>query len=110
MHTHPNLERKERLHLCRYFISFHLLFLIDLIKSYSSFLLNLKYGDTWVLNCQERKMVDSSRVWAKGGDGGNGCWSVHRSRTDWRGKPDGICLIYKNADHLSIIYDKNFIK
>ncbi|KAH0456290.1 hypothetical protein IEQ34_014197 [Dendrobium chrysotoxum] len=38
---------------------------------------------------QERRMVDRFRVWAKGGDGGNGCWSYRRSRTDRHGTPDG---------------------
>ncbi|KAH7672744.1 P-loop containing nucleoside triphosphate hydrolase protein [Dioscorea alata] len=38
---------------------------------------------------QERKMRDKFRLWAKGGEGGNGCWSLRRSRTDRRGKPDG---------------------
>lgn len=34
-------------------------------------------------------MRDKFRLWAKGGEGGNGCWSLRRSRTDRRGKPDG---------------------
>lgn len=38
---------------------------------------------------QERKMIDRFRLWAKGGDGGNGCTSFRRSRHDRRGKPDG---------------------
>ncbi|XP_077233840.1 GTP-binding protein Obg/CgtA [Tasmannia lanceolata] len=38
---------------------------------------------------QERKMVDRFKLWAKGGDGGNGCCSLRRSRQDRRGKPDG---------------------
>ncbi|KAI0499617.1 hypothetical protein KFK09_017823 [Dendrobium nobile] len=38
---------------------------------------------------QERRMVDRFRLWAKGGDGGNGCWSYRRSRTDRHGAPDG---------------------
>lgn len=38
---------------------------------------------------QERRMVDRFRVWAKGGEGGNGCWSYRRSRTDRHDKPDG---------------------
>ncbi|XP_059626619.1 probable GTP-binding protein OBGM, mitochondrial [Cornus florida] len=38
---------------------------------------------------QERKMVDRFRLWAKGGDGGNGCTSFRRSRHERRGKPDG---------------------
>ncbi|KAA8543882.1 hypothetical protein F0562_021941 [Nyssa sinensis] len=38
---------------------------------------------------QERKMIDRFRLWAKGGDGGNGCSSFHRSRHDRRGIPDG---------------------
>ncbi|KAJ3686047.1 hypothetical protein LUZ61_015211 [Rhynchospora tenuis] len=38
---------------------------------------------------QERRMVDRFRMWAKGGEGGNGCCSFRRTRTDRRGKPDG---------------------
>ncbi|KAF9595408.1 hypothetical protein IFM89_000326 [Coptis chinensis] len=38
---------------------------------------------------QERKMVDKIRLKVKGGDGGSGCASFHRSRHDRRGKPDG---------------------
>ncbi|KAL3507508.1 hypothetical protein ACH5RR_032890 [Cinchona calisaya] len=38
---------------------------------------------------QERKMIDRFRLWAKGGDGGNGCTSFRRSRHDRCGKPDG---------------------
>ncbi|XP_043698476.1 probable GTP-binding protein OBGM, mitochondrial isoform X2 [Telopea speciosissima] len=38
---------------------------------------------------QERRMIDKFRLWAKGGHGGNGCSSFHRSRCDRRGKPDG---------------------
>ncbi|KAJ0983996.1 hypothetical protein J5N97_002352 [Dioscorea zingiberensis] len=38
---------------------------------------------------QERRMRDKFRLWAKGGEGGNGCWSLRRSRSDRRGRPDG---------------------
>ncbi|XP_040992542.1 probable GTP-binding protein OBGM, mitochondrial [Juglans microcarpa x Juglans regia] len=38
---------------------------------------------------QERKMIDRFRLNAKGGDGGNGCSSFHRSRQVRRGRPDG---------------------
>lgn len=34
-------------------------------------------------------MIDQFRLWAKGGDGGNGCCSFRRSRHDHRGRPDG---------------------
>lgn len=34
-------------------------------------------------------MRDRFRLWAKGGEGGNGCCSFRRSRTDRHGKPDG---------------------
>jgi GTPase involved in cell partitioning and DNA repair len=34
-------------------------------------------------------MVDSFRLRAKGGDGGDGCVSIRRSRADRQGKPDG---------------------
>lgn len=39
---------------------------------------------------QERRMIDRFRIWAKGGDGGNGCTSIRRSRHDRRGRPDGM--------------------
>lgn len=35
-------------------------------------------------------MIDRFRIWAKGGDGGNGCNSIRRSRHDRRGRPDGM--------------------
>ncbi|XP_010926742.1 probable GTP-binding protein OBGM, mitochondrial [Elaeis guineensis] len=38
---------------------------------------------------QERRMVDRFRLWAKGGEGGNGCCSFRRTRTDQHRKPDG---------------------
>ncbi|MCL7029950.1 hypothetical protein MKW94_029288 [Papaver nudicaule] len=38
---------------------------------------------------QERNMIDRFRLWAKGGDGGNGCCSVRRSRSERQGTPDG---------------------
>jgi GTPase involved in cell partitioning and DNA repair len=34
-------------------------------------------------------MVDRFRLRAKGGDGGDGCVSIRRSRADRQGKPDG---------------------
>ncbi|OVA05913.1 GTP binding domain [Macleaya cordata] len=44
---------------------------------------------TKIAPLQERKMIDRFRLWAKGGDGGNGCCSFRRSRHERRGKPDG---------------------
>ena len=38
---------------------------------------------------KERRMIDQFKLYAKGGDGGSGCSSVHRSLKDRRGKPDG---------------------
>ncbi|MCL7035609.1 hypothetical protein MKW94_004458 [Papaver nudicaule] len=38
---------------------------------------------------QDRNMIDRFRLWAKGGDGGNGCCSVRRSRSERQGTPDG---------------------
>ncbi|KAI3811586.1 hypothetical protein L1987_21312 [Smallanthus sonchifolius] len=38
---------------------------------------------------QERRMIDRRRLCAKGGDGGNGCFSFHRSRHMRHGRPDG---------------------
>ncbi|KAK4606464.1 hypothetical protein RGQ29_000621 [Quercus rubra] len=34
-------------------------------------------------------MIDRFRLYAKGGDGGNGCSSLRRGRQDRRGRPDG---------------------
>ncbi|XP_015874098.3 probable GTP-binding protein OBGM, mitochondrial isoform X1 [Ziziphus jujuba] len=39
---------------------------------------------------QERRMIDRFKLYAKGGDGGNGCSSFRRSRHDRRGVPDGV--------------------
>lgn len=39
-------------------------------------------------------MIDRFRLNAKGGDGGNGCSSFHRSRQVRRGRPDGGLIIY----------------
>jgi hypothetical protein len=38
---------------------------------------------------QARGMVDKFRMRAKGGDGGNGCVSLRRSKSDRQGRPDG---------------------
>lgn len=38
---------------------------------------------------QARGMVDKFRMRAKGGDGGNGCVSLRRSRSNRQGRPDG---------------------
>jgi hypothetical protein len=38
---------------------------------------------------QARGMVDKFRMRAKGGDGGNGCVSLRRSRSSRLGMPDG---------------------
>ncbi|XBI72241.1 hypothetical protein VPH35_066244 [Triticum aestivum] len=38
---------------------------------------------------QARGMVDRFRLLARGGDGGNGCISQRRSRSDRQGRPDG---------------------
>ncbi|RZC83743.1 hypothetical protein C5167_046528 [Papaver somniferum] len=38
---------------------------------------------------QERRMIDRLRLWAKGGDGGNGCYSVRLSRSERQSTPDG---------------------
>lgn len=35
-------------------------------------------------------MRDRIKLFAKGGDGGSGCFSIRRSRRDSRGQPDGI--------------------
>lgn len=37
-------------------------------------------------------MIDRFRLWAKGGDGGSGCFSLRRSRQDRHGRPDGGLL------------------
>lgn len=38
---------------------------------------------------QERKMIDRFKLYAKGGDGGNGCSSFRHGRHDRRGRADG---------------------
>ncbi|KAI8523812.1 hypothetical protein RHMOL_Rhmol13G0101100 [Rhododendron molle] len=40
----------------------------------------------------ERRMIDRFRLWAKGGDGGSGCFSLRRSRQDRHGRPDEPCM------------------
>ncbi|KAG2616055.1 hypothetical protein PVAP13_3NG108628 [Panicum virgatum] len=47
----------------------------------------LRTGKTAPL--QARGMVDKFRMRAKGGDGGNGCVSLRRSKSDRQGRPDG---------------------
>lgn len=42
------------------------------------------------VHIQERRMIDCFRIWAKGGDDGNGCTSIRHSRHDSRGRPDGM--------------------
>ncbi|KAF5185748.1 Gtpase obg [Thalictrum thalictroides] len=44
---------------------------------------------TKIAPLQETRMVDKIRMRAKGGDGGSGCSSFHRSRSDRKGKADG---------------------
>lgn len=48
-------------------------------------------------------MIDRFRLWAKGGDGGNGCSSFRRSRHDRRGRPDGrsFLLSWSCTDEVS---------
>lgn len=48
----------------------------------------------YIFLLKERRMIDQRRLCAKGGDGGNGCISFHRSRHDRRGKADGEHLFY----------------
>ncbi|XP_058752551.1 probable GTP-binding protein OBGM, mitochondrial [Vicia villosa] len=38
---------------------------------------------------QERRMIDKVKIFAKAGDGGNGCTSFRRSRQESKGVPDG---------------------
>lgn len=54
-----------------------------------TFFLFLFFFNLYFLLLKERRMIDCRRLWAKGGDGGNGCFSFHRSRHDRRGRPDG---------------------
>lgn len=54
-----------------------------LVKGYLTLLLYIMFL------LQERKMIDRFRLAAKGGDGGNGCYSYRRSRHNRRGTPDG---------------------
>ncbi|KAJ7980855.1 GTP-binding protein Obg/CgtA [Quillaja saponaria] len=58
------------------------------------FLPHASYSDTpnkkaKLAPLQERRMIDRFKVYAKGGDGGNGCSSYRRSQRDSRGRPDG---------------------
>ena len=44
-------------------------------------------------------MIDRFKVYAKGGDGGNGCQSMRRSRHERHGHPDGtfyLCISLTN--------------
>ncbi|XP_073151188.1 probable GTP-binding protein OBGM, mitochondrial isoform X2 [Henckelia pumila] len=50
---------------------------------------DIPYKKTKMAPLQERRMIDRFRLWAKGGEGGNGCTSFRRSRQDRHGKPDG---------------------
>lgn len=59
-----------------------------LLSSLSS-ISNTPYKNSKLAPLQERRMIDRFRLYAKGGDGGNGCCSFRRSRTDRHGKPDG---------------------
>ncbi|CAN4075714.1 unnamed protein product [Withania somnifera] len=58
-----------------------------LIQTYS--FSDIVHKKTKLAPLQERRMIDRFRIWAKGGDGGNGCTSICRSRHDRRGRPDG---------------------
>ncbi|KAL0383290.1 UNVERIFIED_CONTAM: putative GTP-binding protein OBGM, mitochondrial [Sesamum calycinum] len=49
---------------------------------------DISYKKRKMAPLQERRMIDRFRLWAKGGDGGNGCSSFRRSRHDRRGRPD----------------------
>ncbi|KAK9280410.1 hypothetical protein L1049_014099 [Liquidambar formosana] len=55
------------------------------LSSYS----DTSYKKSKLAPLQERKMIDRSKLYAKGGDGGNGCSSFRRSRHDRHGRPDG---------------------
>ncbi|PKA58211.1 Developmentally regulated G-protein 2 [Apostasia shenzhenica] len=59
---------------------------ISMVGYYSDFATKKKGKATPL---QERRMVDRFRIWAKGGEGGNGCWSYRRSRADRHGVPNG---------------------
>ena len=39
-------------------------------------------------------MIDRFKIFAKGGDGGNGCSSSRRSRHDHQGRPDGSLFLF----------------
>ncbi|XP_030504462.2 probable GTP-binding protein OBGM, mitochondrial isoform X1 [Cannabis sativa] len=59
-----------------------------------NFLFHSSYADTPIKKSklaplQERRMIDRFSLYAKGGEGGNGCSSFRRSRHESRGKPDG---------------------
>lgn len=42
-------------------------------------------------------MIDRFRLWAKGGEGGNGCSSFRRSRHVRHGRPDGRFLFIDDS-------------
>lgn len=59
-----------------------------------NFLFYLSYSDSLPKKSknaplQERRMIDRFKLYAKGGDGGNGCSSFRRSRHNRRGTVDG---------------------
>ena len=54
-------------------------------------------------------MIDRIRLSAKGGDGGNGCYSIRRSRHDRRGKADGGFFSFSDM-HIAVIIKVVYIK
>lgn len=48
-------------------------------------------------------MIDRFRLHVKGGEGGSGNGSLHRSRTDRYGKPDGGCYTNWNSEFVVIV-------
>lgn len=49
-------------------------------------------------------MIDKFKIFAKGGDGGNGCFSLRRGLRDRRGSPDGVlCFRFITYSFLQIL-------
>ncbi|KAJ6837034.1 putative GTP-binding protein OBGM, mitochondrial [Iris pallida] len=79
LHPHSNLLEKTRCKYPPWMVT----------SSSSSFYSDLPTKKGKAAPLQERRMRDRVRIWAKGGEGGNGCWSYRRGRNDRYGKPDG---------------------
>jgi hypothetical protein len=62
---------------------------LQVFSCHIRFLISLSPACLLMSFVQARGMVDKFRMRAKGGDGGNGCVSLRRSRSNRQGMPDG---------------------